>query len=831
MKKHVYKVLLFTLIISTLTLNLRAQVAEQATIVAKIIDAQSNQTVPFATASILNRKTKAIVKVAQTDVNGNLRLTGIPAGVFTFKISYVGYQTMVRDSLSISTQKEINLGTIKMNPAKGTVLKEVQITAQKSTMQLGIDKKVFSVDQSLISEGGSASDLLQNVPTVQTDMEGNVSLRGSDGVRILIDGKPSLIAGGNVAQILQSIPASSIESVEVITNPSAKYDAEGQSGIINIVLKKNKKLGLNGNVALTAGNYDTYNANTSISFQNNKVNLYGNYGFRTGKRLSDGYSNTSYLRPTSPIFLANQNSDSEGSDKGHNVKAGIDYSLTDKDVISFSGGFNIRENDRSEFQNFNSLNSQLTTIERSNRVNADKRSGNSFDLNLDYVHKFSKPRTELTFNFGYAKGSNDNFQQYNTEIFNQNGADVTLPLKVNNNNGIGDDKNYNIQADYTLPIGKTGKFEAGYRSQIRYADNNTIAEKLNTTTGAYEMDYQVSNDFNSKDQVHAIYANYQNQINNFGYQFGLRAEDATLNTESGAYSAGNGVAYTPGKVAYTRLYPSVFLTQKFKDEQQVQLSYSRRVNRPRGWDTNPFLDISDNPNYRQGNPNLKPEDVHAYEFSYNKYWPKVTFISSVYFRQTNDVIQRIRTSADELGVGINITTPQNLTRERSTGLELIGKIDVLKAWNFTANVNLFQRNIQAVPEYGIEENSGFSWDANVTNNITLPYGITLQIKGDYRAAQVMAQGKRNAMYGVDAGAKYDFPNKKSSLSLNVRNVFNTRNWSMTSTTVDTSMDFRRYMQGPNANLTYSYRFGNTTFKAKKPKKEQQDQQGPDEGSF
>ncbi len=219
-----------------------------------MIDAHSNQTVPFATASILNRKTKAIVRVAQTDVNGNLKITGLPAGVFTFKVSYVGYQTMVRDSMTIGAQKEINLGTIKMKPSKGTALKEVQITAQKSTMQLGIDKKVFSVDQSLVSEGGSASDLLQNVPTVQTDMDGNVSLRGSTGVKVLIDGKESLIAGGNVAQILQSIPASSIETVEVITNPSAKYDAEGQSGIINIVLKKNKKLGFNGSVALTAGN-------------------------------------------------------------------------------------------------------------------------------------------------------------------------------------------------------------------------------------------------------------------------------------------------------------------------------------------------------------------------------------------------------------------------------------------------------------------------------------------------------------------------------------------------------------------------------------------------
>jgi len=830
MKTHFYKALFLVTAIFTTTLNLYAQSPAQTSVVAKVVDGQNDQTIPFATASILDRKTKAIIKVAQTDVNGNLIISDLPSGVVTFKVSYMGYQTMVRDSITFKGG-QINLGTIKMNPSKGLALKEVEISAPKSTMQLGIDKKVFTVDQSLVSEGGSATDLLQNVPTVQTDMEGNVSLRGSTGVRVLIDGKPSMIAGGDVSQILQSIPASSIESVEVITNPSSKYDAEGQSGIINIVLKKNKKLGLNGNVALTAGNQENYNANTSLSFQNDKVNLYGNYSFRTGNRYGNGFNNITYLDSAFPTVFADQITDSEGSNKGHNVKAGIDYTLTPKSVISLSGGFNTRNNDNFELLTINKLDINRDAIELSNRINNNKRGGNSYDLNLDFSQKFKKPKEEITFNFGYSKGNDDNNQQFNTNIYNINGEAVDLPTGININDGIGENRNYNIQADYTLPVGKNGRFESGYRSQIRYSDNTTLAQILNTTTNEFDMDYLVSNDFNSKDQVHAIYANYQNQIKNFGYQVGLRGEDATLNTNSGAYSATNGVTFTPGKVAYTRLYPSVFLTQKLKNEQQVQLSYSRRVNRPRGWDTNPFLDTSEPLNYRRGNVNLKPEDVHAYEFSYNKYWTGVTFISSVYYRQTNDVIQRVRSLPDE--EGITITTPQNLTSQRNTGLELIGKFDVLKAWNFTANANFFQSNIKGVPEFGILENSGFSWDANVTNNITLPYRITLQIRADYRAPQVMAQGKRNAMYGMDAGMKYDLPNKKSSLSLNVRNVLNTRNWSMTTSANNTNIDFERNMRGPVASLTYSYRFGSTTFQSKKPKKgeQQQDQQGPDEGSF
>ncbi len=827
MMNYLCKVLFLTIAICIVTVKLNAQTTNEGKITAKVTDASNNETVPFASAMVIDRKTKAVVKGAQTDADGNLIIAGIPNGVYTFKLSYVGFQTMVRDSISISSAANtINLGTIKMKASKGTVLNEVSITAQKSTMQLGIDKKVFSVDQSLVSEGGSASDLLQNVPSVQTDIDGNVSLRGSSGVRVLIDGKPSLIAGGNVAQILQSLPASSIESVELITNPSAKYDAEGQSGIINIVLKKNKKLGFNGSVALTAGSRENYNASTSLSFQNKKINIYGNYSYRYGNRLGGGYNNITYLDGVGNITrYADQLTDSRSNENGHNLKGGIDYYVTDRSVLSFTAGFNNRNNDQKEGLSINKLSPARNPIELSNRINNNTGTGGSYDLALDFSHKFNRPKEEITFNFSFSEGDNDNIQLYNTNIYNIDGTPVnTLPI-IQNNNRWGINRNYNIQTDYTLPIGKSGKIEAGYRSQIRFAESSTYADAFNNLTGNFDMDLALSNEFDNKDQVHALYINYQNQINNFGYQVGLRGEDATLDTRMGMFTS-SGLQYTPGKVAYTRLYPSVFLTQKFKGEQQVQLNYSRRVNRPRGWDTNPFLDVSDPLNYRQGNPNLQPEDIHAFELGYSKFWSKVTFTSSLYLRKTNDVIQRVRTDPDEQG--ITITTPQNLTSQLNSGLELISRVDVVKAWNFTANVNLYQSSIKGVPAYGILENSGFSWNANLTNNFVLPYSITVQLKGDYRAPEVMAQGKRNAMYAIDAGAKYDFKNKKSSLSLNVRDVFNTRAWSMTTEANNTIIDFRRRMQGTMANLTFSYRFGKNDFNFKKNKKPDQEMNSGEE---
>lgn len=829
MKLICNKFLLLFLILCTITVNLFAQEGA-GRISGKLTDPTTNEGIPYASAIVFNSKTMAKVRGAQTDLNGNFVIENIPDGTYTFKASYIGFQTMVRDSVKITGATVLNFGDIKMKVSKGNTISEVSVTAERASLQLGIDKKVFSVDQSLVSEGGSAADLLQNVPSVETDLDGNVSLRGSNGVKVLIDGKPSLIAGGNIAQILQSIPASSIESVELITNPSAKYDAEGQSGIINIVLKRNKKLGFNGSLALTAGNKDNYNGNTNLSFQNQAINIYGNYGYRYGSRYGGGYNNISYLNSTNPTAFANQDSDSESLDKSHNLKAGIDYYVTQKDILSFSGGFNIRDNNRSEILSINQFDLSKNPVQLSNRNNSNLGNGNSFDLNLDFIHKFKQPKEELTFNFGFSRGTNNNEQTYHTSIYNINGAAVNQVPMIQQNINDGNNRNLNFQADYTLPIGKAGKIEAGARNQVRKSESATMAFLFNPVSQAMDPNLNLTNDFNSTDRVSAAYINYQNQINSFGYQIGLRGEDASLDTKLGTYPSVGVVNFIPGKIAYTRLYPSVYLTQKFSGENQVQLSYSRRVNRPRGWDTNPFLDVSDPFNYRQGNPTLKPEDVHAFELSYSKYFKIGSFTGTGYFRQTNDVIQRVRTEPDNNG--ITLTTPQNLTRSTASGIELISRINMSKVWNFTANANLYKNNITGVPAFGIVENSGFSWSANLTNNVTLPHNISVQLKGDYRAKEVMAQGVRNAMYGLDGGAKYDFPNKKASLSLNVRDVFGTRKWSMTTKGQNSIVDFRRYMQGTSANLTFSYRFGKSTFDLKKNKKqEQQDSRPPDEESF
>ncbi len=824
-----YRTIQITLLLLCLSFSVFAQTGGKAKITGVLKDAKTQETIPFATAVLINKATGKNAKIAQTDLNGAFVMADLPTGTFTFKISFVGYQTMVRDNVNITAATgALNFGDIKMNAAKGNILSEVTVTGQKQAMQMGIDKKIFSVDQSLVSEGGSAGDLLQNVPSISTDMDGNVSLRGSTGVKVLIDGKPSLIAGGNVAQILQSIPASSIESVEVITNPSAKYDAEGQSGIINIVLKKNTKLGFNGSAAVTAGNRDNYNANTNLSFQNSKVNIYGNYSYRYGNRLGGGFQDITYKTPAGSTAFADQTTVSNSLDKGHNAKAGIDYYIAPKSVISLSGGFNSRDNNRSDLLDIKQLSANHSPVLLSNRTNTTDGYGNSYDANLDYVQKFKKPKEELTFNFGYSYGTNNNDQAYSTTTTNRNGTPINETLSLQRVFNTGNNTNYNIQTDYALPVGKAGKIEVGYRSQIRLGNNDQYADSILTNTSTYISNNKLINGFDSKDQVHALYFNYQNQIKDFGYQLGLRAEDARLDTHLEGYT-NNVLTTAEGNIHYKRKYPSIFLTQKLKGDNQLQFSYTRRVNRPRPWDTNPFLDVSDPLNYRGGNPNLLPEDVHSFELGYSKYWKKVTLTSSLYFRQTNDVIQRVRSTPVN---GIITSTPQNLSNQINSGVELIGRFDLIKALNFTTNVNLYQAKFAGDDRFNIPSSSGFSWNANLTGNLTVVKNVSLQVRGDYRAAEVMAQGKRNAMYGIDGGAKYDFPNKIASLSFNVRDVFNTRRLSLTTEEKFTIVDFQRRMQGTMGSLTFSYRFGKTTFTGTgKKKKDDQQENRPDEGSY
>ncbi|HEY0897758.1 MAG TPA: TonB-dependent receptor, partial [Sphingobacteriaceae bacterium] len=746
-------ILLFSIAVNSFAQN-------SGSITGKVVDSQSNKPVDFATVALIQKTDNKTVKVAQTDLQGNFKIESVPFNTYILKISFVGYQPFTKENLTINSQKPMfEAGVIRLTVSGSNMLQEVVVQSSRNAIKLGLDRKVFDVNESLVSAGGTATDLLANVPSVSVDLDGNVSLRGADNVRVLIDGKPSAIGGGNIANILQSLPASAIETIELITNPSSKYDPEGQSGIINIVLKKNRKVGLNGSLALSAGSYDNYNANSSLSYRDKKVNLYGNYSYRTGARIGGGFNNTTYLNSNR---LINNNTDSRRENSNHTFKLGADYYLDSKTTVGLSGNVSLRDNKQREdinylFENIPDQNGS------SLRNTTGEETDQGYDLNMDFSRQFKRKGENLTANFQFGQDKEDGAQRFNQNFFTPTGTlRDTIDRRLTDNDEF--TTNYNIQLDYTLPFSESQRLEAGYRTTIRKEEESQFSQSFDPEADQFFTDVNLTNDFYLDDIVHALYTSYQNQFTKkFGIQAGLRAEQAYLNTNY----VGLGTGSTKGKLDYLRLYPSIFLTNKFTEDQQLQLSYTRRVNRPRGWQINPFMDMADPNNIRVGNPNLRPEDIHAFELSYIKYWNSFTLTSSTYFRQVNDVVQGIRSlvvdynnnSATPVsGIADSSTIMQffNLSRNRASGIELISRADISKGFNLTGNFNLYYTQFEGNDAYKISGRKGVNWNANLTGNFQFPKNISAQFNTHYMAPRVSPQGRTKEMFGMDAGLRYDF---------------------------------------------------------------------------
>ncbi len=767
-----------------------------------LTDSLTHEPIQFATVVLLNKQIKAPVKGTQTDTSGNFVLVNVPAGTFTLRITYVGYNNIFKENILINPETgNLNLGTLTMTTSKSSLLKEVAITAKKEALQNIDGKKVFSVNQSLVSKGGNAADLLQNVPTLQIDGNGNVSLRGSTNVKVLVDGKPSIIANGDITQILQSIPANAIESIEVIPNPPANYDANGE-GIINIILKKNSRPGLNVSADIGAGTRDNYNADASLSYQSGKINLYGNYSLKNGNTFSTGTQEITYLKPTDTVVHSNETFPSVTRNKIQFVKAGIDYSLTPMSTLGISASFNSRNEHSNGSINVNNYSAANALLESYNQSNIVNNNGNSYEFDLDYSRRFKKPKEELVLNFAYASGSFRDYERYTTQYNPVNGvpsAHIDTPL-------INDTRHratsYNIQADYVLPVGKSGQFSAGYRTQITLGNNDQYAYKI-LNTGETPF-YTFTDFFSSNSQVNAVYLNYKDQIGNFSYQAGARAEDSHLDATFISYDANNILFAVPVRVPVKGIYPSVLLTEKLENNSQLQFTFTKRISRPSVREVNSTTDFSDASNYNKGNPGLRPANIISLELDYTKTWKNISFTSGIYNNTVHNVIQHIETAPVNNEV---TTTAENFKYSVTTGLELIGHVDLVKGWDLTANANIFDRDNAAAPQFGIAASNGISWNANITSNITPVQRLTLQIRGNYRAPYVLLQDKDRANFLMDAAAKYDFTGDRASLSFTANNIFASPRAVFLRSSSDVVLNFELHELSSRATFTFTYRFG------------------------
>ncbi|MBQ5888959.1 MAG: TonB-dependent receptor [Bacteroidaceae bacterium] len=808
------KILLTLLFIAPL--SLLAQVT--GTVRGIIIEDETDEALPFATIALTPEGGSAPTAGCSTDMDGSFRLDNIKAGKYTVKASFVGYLDESRTVTISAGKNNINLGTIRLKSDR-KLLKEVVVTEQRSQMSFEIDKRVFTVDQSLATTGGSASDVLAEIPSVEVDNEGTVSLRGSESVTVWINGKASGMTSDNQGDILQQLPAGSIEKIEVITNPSAKHSPEGTAGIINIVLKRDRKAGYYGSVQAGMDSELGYNAGGNINYSSGKFDAYAGLNYRNMRFENEGVTDTRYTATE-----RYQKQTNIGSHNPNNIfgRAGFTWRMTEKDelyanVMGMFGGGRHNNEILSESGFINPDGTYADPTQMRTRTTTQRGKPTMYNVELGYTHRWSDTHF-IDFSVGHHQWQQSRNAEYrqSTMFFSELG-DTTIIDSYQFQDGKNRNNTTEIKLDYEYKINENHRIEAGYKGDISNDNSPVITYNDEAHTLPDTMLY---NKFNYKQNIQALYATYSGRIGKFGYQVGLRGEYWNVKTRSYGWheeQSGEIPGYTNKN--FFQLFPSAFVSYEISKGQEIQVNYTRRLRRPWGGQLNSFQNISDSTNISFGNPNLTPEYSNAYEINYLKNWENHTLSLSGYYRTTDDVIERISYSTGN----IIYTTHENVAKTQSAGLEIVGKNRLFKRLDLTTTVNLFYYKLDAF-KYTIngqeitgDADENFSWNARMTANVMLPWGITLQATGRYDAKRIVAQGYREPSYSLDLGLRKMF-NQNWSVSINARDILDSRGRE----TVTINDQFYRYSKnshgGRRFGITVTYSFGN--MKAKKPNQKQ-----------
>lgn len=781
----------FTLLSCLLTFSQRPDV-KKITISGKVIEKGTNQPLEYATIVFENNITKQL-SGGITDENGDFKFE-VTTGKYNVRAEFISFKSIKLAQTEFNS--DVNLGVIAMEPDVAQ-LNEIEVVAEKSTVEIKLDKRVYNVGKDMMVKGGTVSDVLDNVPSVTVDAEGTVALRGNENVKILIDGKPSGLAGINIADALKLLPADAVEKVEVITNPSARYDAEGGGGIINIVLRKGKANGVNGSVMVNAGDPETYGTSINLNKKSNNYNLFSNIGYNYRNNPGNTMVDAEYFNADgSTNRFIKERRTNERLSKGYNANFGIDLNLSKS--LSWTNAITFRENngenpDNVFFYNFDATNNP--TFVR-NRLNDQKSDEFSIEYTSNFTKKFKKDDHKLTIDFATSQNRENEYATIYDQIL-ENPTSLVTQGTTNKNN---QQRNL-IQSDYVLPIGKNGRFEAGYRGSFQKNLTDFVVTPVS----------EFSNTLEYIENVNALYTQYGSKINKFSYFFGLRFEDSHIEVNSLSLND-----YNTKK--YNNLFPSATFNYEFSESSSVSLSYSKRINRPRGRFLNPVSSLSSNINIFQGNPDINPSYTDAIDLGYLKKWKKLTFNTSAYINVTNDAFQFIRKESGLFveGVPVILSTPINLSKEYRTGFEFNLNYTPYKWWRLNGNFNAFRNETQGNYSYVDYvgntvlqnfDNVALTWFTRISSKITLPYKIDWQTNATYNAPQTNAQGKSLGVASMNLAFSKDILKEKGSISLNVSDVFNSRKRIM-ETNIPNVVSSYSEMQWRvrQVMLTFTYRF-------------------------
>ena len=736
----------------------------EGVVFGKVVDKTTGDPMEFTNVVLYSMRDSSTVIGTLTDERGKFRMEKVRYGKMYAIVNFMGYAKMTIKDIRVTPKaKVVDMGTIELTMTS-TSLEGVEIVADKDHVEFKMDKKVVNVSQDIMASGGSAVAVLENVPSVQVDIEGNVSLRGTSNFNVLIDGRPSVLQGSDA---LQQIPASTIENIEIITNPSAKYDPDGVGGIINVVLKKQREPGMNGVINASIGSKNKYKVDALLNYRSSHFNVFGSVDLNYREYSMNGHTEyETYLTDTTNY--RNTNMEGTMNRQGFGIKGGFDYFATERSTLTFSGrygGYGFGRDFESKRKIYEVPG---TGIDYSKSLSESNRDGRYVNANLSYITKFDDLGHKLELMGHYSRRSGEDWSEQNDYITDVDwNINDTVPLYIKSTeDGINND--FRLKADYTKPIGEEGKFEAGYQSRFSYENEKYIYQDYDYSVNNWVENPNYSNEVEFRRNIHSVYSIYGNTWGSFGYQVGLRGEYTDRKIESLI----SGESHIINRFDF---FPSIHVSKQFEGKHQVLASYSRRISRPRGRQLDPFVNYYDPYNARQGNPTLEPEYIDSYEIGYQKRFNKSYISFESYYRVTKNKITRIKSLQDN---GIILHTYENLNSDNALGFELMANLSFTDWFLLNISGNLYQYELDGTIEGEDISTSSTNFDGRLNATFKIKNNWRIQFTESYRGATVTAQGTREGFFVSNLAVRKDFFDHKFNTTLSIRDIFQTANREM-----------------------------------------------------
>ncbi len=748
----------------------------------------------FVNLVLFREQDSTMVTGTVTDLSGKFRLTELPFGKFYLLVNFIGYEKKYLPGIMITPKSQtVDLGNITLRPAM-TSLEGVEVVADKQRVEYRIDKKVVNVSQDIMADGSSVVTALENIPSVQVDIEGNVTLRGSSSYTVLIDGRPSVLQGTDA---LQQIPASSVERLEIITNPSARYDPDGLAGIINVVMKKQQKPGYNGIINASAGTGNKYSTDALLNYRTGKVNFFVGANYNNNRHKGEGtMRNESIATDTTTIRLSDV--DDNMLRNGWGVKGGLDYFITDRTTLTLSGRYGEHEFGRDGQTRQHLFTEPYSTNTYNVSENESRRQGDFYEGSLNLYQMLKGDGHKLEAMLMYSSRLGDEWEeQYEYDSDSTYAIDDLFPSGVRTTE-TGHSRNLRFRTDYTKPFRNQTTLEAGYQFRLESDPEDYIYNEYDYDAEKWIPSDLYSTEMDFTEQIHSLYGTWSGEVKTFGFQLGLRGEYNYRDI----YSSASDSSFLIDRFD---LFPTLHVSKKFTEKHQLLASYSRRVDRPRGWDLEPTITYMDPYNVRVGNPALEPEFIDSYDLSYQYRFSKSFLSLEGYYRITKNKISHIKTLLDN---GIIQHTSVNMDRDHAAGTELMANLELTNWLLINASLNVFYYRLQGNVEGEDTDDETVSWDTRLNATFKLPADIRLQLTAIYRGPTITAQGSQEGFFMTSLAIRKDFFQRKLSATLSGRDLLRTA----TRESVSEGAGFYSYdkfsREAPVFNLALSFKINN-----------------------